>query len=129
MNDFELLIDLHLKQNRQGPGSPEETGKAINLTGLNKSQKLKIADIGCGTGGQTLVLAQQLQGEITAVDLFAEFLEELSYRAQNHGFGNRISTLACSMDDLHLEEEVFDLLWSEGAIYLMGFEKGIRAWT
>mgnify|MGYP006308078833 FL=1 len=31
---------------------------------------LKVADIGCGTGGQTITLAKNLNGPIAAVDLF-----------------------------------------------------------
>jgi len=30
------------------------------------------------------------------------------------------------MDDLSFIEEPFDLIWSEGAIYCVGFEKGLR---
>ena len=32
------------------------------------------------------------------------------------------------MDALPFEPESFDLIWSEGAIYIMGFERGLRAW-
>jgi SAM-dependent methyltransferase len=32
------------------------------------------------------------------------------------------------MDALPFEERSFDAIWSEGAIYNMGFENGIRAW-
>ena len=41
---------------RQGPGSPEVTLKALSFVdGL--TDEYLIADIGCGTGGQTMVLA------------------------------------------------------------------------
>ena len=87
-----------------------------------------MVDIGCGTGGQTLVLARNLDGQITAVDLFPEFLAELSSHALTEGLGHKISTLEASMDDLHFRQGTMDLIWSEGAIYLMGFEKGISYW-
>jgi SAM-dependent methyltransferase len=32
------------------------------------------------------------------------------------------------MKDLPFGREQFDLIWSEGAIYIMGFEQGLRAW-
>ena len=32
------------------------------------------------------------------------------------------------MDDLPFRHKSFDLIWSEGAIYLMGFEKGLNYW-
>ena len=36
--------------------------------------------------------------------------------------------LAASMEDLPFESSYFDLIWSEGAIYNIGFEKGIKTW-
>jgi len=128
MNEFELLIDLHRHMKRQGPGGVAETERAIGLSGLEHRKNLKIADIGCGTGGGTFTLAKNLDGRITAVDLFPEFLEELEVRSGKEGLAHRISTLAASMDDLPLGQEEFDLIWSEGAIYLMGFDEGITAW-
>lgn len=95
---------------------------------LPKEQKLKIADIGCGSGGQTILLAQNLSGHITAVDLFPEFLNELNDKAQKLGLQNKITTLEKSMDDLSFDAEEFDILWSEGAIYNIGFENGIKYW-
>ncbi len=41
----------------------------------------------------------------------------------------RIETKVQSMDNLQLEENQFDIIWSEGAIYIMGFENGIKAWN
>jgi len=128
MNEFELLVDLHKYNLRQGPGSPQVTKKAIELTGLLDQKNLEIADIGCGTGGQTLDLARFLDGKITAVDLFAEFLEMLTIRASEKGLSHRIIPQEASMDNLPFENNIFDLIWSEGAIYLMGFENGIGQW-
>jgi ubiquinone/menaquinone biosynthesis C-methylase UbiE len=129
MNDFSLLIDLHRHQQRQGPGGVEETRRAIALTGMEHHKDLNIADIGCGTGAQTLTLAESLDGHITAVDLFPEFLEELEARASKKNLKGRISVLQASMEKLPFEKEEFDLIWSEGAIYLMGFEEGLKTWS
>jgi SAM-dependent methyltransferase len=76
-----------------------------------------------------LVLARELHNaRITAVDLFPEFLEVLEDRAREAGVSGSIETLAGSMDSLPLPAEAFDLIWSEGAIYNMGFREGISAW-
>lgn len=57
--NYELLIDLHKMNKRQGPGSDAQTLKALQLSGLMTStQSMQIADIGCGTGASTLVLAE-----------------------------------------------------------------------
>ena len=127
MIEFDLLIDLHKNNPRQGPGSDAMTQKALDATGLKPSKDLHIADIGCGTGAQTFVLAKQLDGQITAVELFPEFLEILKKRAEEKDITN-ISTIAASMDDLPFAPNSLDLIWSEGAVYIMGFEKGISYW-
>lgn len=124
--NFDLLIDLHKAGSRQGPGGAEETKLAISLSGLqDRSEPLKIADIGCGTGASTLVLAESLNAEITAIDLFPEFLSVLEQKAAKRGIAKKIHTQSCSMDDLPFQDKSFDAIWSEGAIYLMGFEKGV----
>jgi ubiquinone/menaquinone biosynthesis C-methylase UbiE len=128
MKDIELIVDFHKEARRLAPGSKEETLKALKLTNLNLSNELNIADIGCGSGAQTLDLARLTHGKIIAVDLFPEFLEKVKEHAAGQGFKERINTLQCSMDDLPFEEESLDLIWSEGAIYNMGFQKGLQAW-
>jgi SAM-dependent methyltransferase len=128
MDDLDLLIDLHRDGARQGPGGDDETRVAIALSGLGEAGALRIADIGCGTGASTLVLAQELDAQIVAVDFLPEFLRRLDASAERHGLDDRITTLARSMDALAFDEESLDGIWSEGAIYNIGFEHGIRAW-
>ncbi len=70
---MELLADFHKDAERQGPGSSYETIKALSFTNFNKNHQLKITDIGCGPGGQIITLAQNIEGQIIAVDLFPEF--------------------------------------------------------
>jgi SAM-dependent methyltransferase len=126
---FSLMVDLHRDGWRQGPGSDDETLRALELTRLDRIAKLNVADIGCGTGAATLVLAGALpNARIAAVDLFPEFLDILEQRAVAAGCFGRIETLAESMDSLPFTEESLDLIWSEGAIYNMGFRKGVEAW-
>lgn len=126
---FALLVDLHRGGKRQGPGSDDETIRALELTRLDRTAKLEVADIGCGTGASTLMLARALPGaSITAVDLFPEFLEILMERASAAGCAEQIQSLAESMEALPFAMESLDLIWSEGAIYNMGFRKGVEAW-
>jgi cyclopropane fatty-acyl-phospholipid synthase-like methyltransferase len=128
MTEFELMLDFHLAGKRQGPGSTDDTLKALSFMDLNQDKVLKIADIGCGSGGQTMTLARKIKGEITAVDLFPQFLAKLKTEAEELGLADKIKTLKKSMDDLPFGSEEFDIIWSEGAIYIMGFEEGIKQW-
>jgi cyclopropane fatty-acyl-phospholipid synthase-like methyltransferase len=128
MDDLQLLIDLHKDAVRQGPGGDAETRLAVTLSGLRDKRHLRIADIGCGSGASTLVLAGELDAHITAVDFVPDFLEVLERAAAKAGVADRITTLAQSMDALPFQEGELDALWSEGAIYNMGFEAGLVAW-
>ena len=129
MEDLRLLIDLHRGANRQGPGGDEETERALDLAGLDRTAPLRIADIGCGTGASTLMLASRTKARITAVDFLSEFLDVLGARAERLGLGDRITPLCRSMDDLPFEQQALDVIWSEGAIYNIGFEKGVKDWA
>ena len=128
MDDLSLLADLYKRQKRLGPGDEAETRKAMALADLQNSEPLRIADIGCGTGASTLQLAQSLNAEITAVDFLPEFIEALNKNTEAAGLAEKINTLVCSMEQLPFAEEEYDVLWSEGAIYNMGFEKGLKEW-
>jgi SAM-dependent methyltransferase len=128
MNELELIIDLHKNSERQGPGSENETLLALQLIDFPAETDVKVVDIGCGTGGQTLTLAKNLNGQITAVDLFPEFLDKLSAESEKLGLTDKISTLKRSMDNLPFHKDEFDLIWSEGAIYNIGFENGLKQW-
>jgi ubiquinone/menaquinone biosynthesis C-methylase UbiE len=128
MDDLALLFDLHKRAKRQGPGGEDQTRKAVDLAGLSPSEPLKIADIGCGTGASTLQLARALNTRITAVDFSSDFLEVLEADAEEAGLSERIKSLLCSMETLPFEDEEYDVFWSEGAVYNMGFENGVNSW-
>jgi len=128
MEDYQLLIDLHKRAKRQGPGGDIETKKAIGLAMIDPSASLRIADIGCGTGSSAMLLAGLLNAQIMAVDFLPDFLEILKAKAEKLGLTEKISTLACSMDKLPFGDEEYDIIWSEGAIYNIGFERGVKDW-
>jgi ubiquinone/menaquinone biosynthesis C-methylase UbiE len=128
MDDLALLFDLHKRAKRQGPGGEDQTRKAVDLAGLSPSEPLKIADIGCGTGASTMQLARALNARITAVDFSSDFLEVLEADTEEAGLSERIKSLLCSMETLPFEDEEYDVFWSEGAVYNMGFENGVNSW-
>lgn len=128
MDDLRLLIDLHVTADRQGPGDATQTRRAIELAGLSRLRNLAVADIGCGTGASAMVLAQDLESRVVAVDNLPHFLEALGSRAEQAGLADRITTVNASMDRLPFEAESLDAIWSEGAIYNMGFENGVTQW-
>ena len=128
MEDFQLLIDLHKDGERQGPGGAAQTELALTLAGLSDRSDLKVADIGCGTGASTLLLARKLDAHISAIDFLPAFLDILREKAEEDGSAERIETLSASMEDLPFADASLDAIWAEGAIYNIGFERGINDW-
>ena len=112
---------------RQGPGSPEATLRALGLT-RELPDRPRILDVGCGSGAQTIELARATRGEIVAVDIRQRFLDELTEHSRDAGVLPQITTVNASMFDMQFPAESFDLIWSEGAIYIAGFAAGLGAW-
>lgn len=125
--DFNLICEYFSGMKRQGPGSEEITIKALSFID-NLSDKSRIADLGCGTGGQTMTLAQHTQGQITGIDLFPGFITSFNQNAERLNLQNRVKGFVGSMDNLLFQKEELDLIWSEGAIANIGFEKGLNHW-
>ena len=126
--DDNLIYDYFVNLERQGPGSPEMTIKALSfIDKLNENSY--IADIGCGTGGQTLVLAKHTTGSIIGIDSSPTFIDKFKYNVNKNNFQNRIKGIVESMDNLSFKKEELDMIWSEGAIYNIGFERGLKEWN
>lgn len=125
--DFNLICEFFSNMERQGPGSPEVTLKALSFID-NLTERSRIADLGCGTGGQTIVLARHAPGEITGLDLFPGFIDILNHNAKRLDLNGRVKGIVGSMDNLPFQYGELDLIWSEGAIYNIGFERGLKEW-
>ncbi len=129
IHEFELnlICDFFSTMERQGPGSPEVTLKALSFID-NLTEKSLIADIGCGTGGQTMVLAGHAPGQITGLDFLPGFIHIFNRNTRQLGLQDRVKGIVGSMDNLPFQAEELDLIWSEGAIYNIGFERGLNEW-
>lgn len=131
MQFFFEIFDSSLP--RLGPGDEASTKKALNLLLSAKSRskvaadfaRLKILDIGCGNGAQTIALAKNIDGTIVAVDNHQPYLTEMQRRAESEGVSGKIQPCLKDMCDLDPEKGSFDLIWSEGALYIMGFREGL----
>jgi len=87
-----------------------------------------ILDIGCGSGVQTIELAKMCNGNITAIDIDVEALDTLQSKVEDQGFSSRISVVELSMLDLKSLSESYDIIWAEGSIFVVGFERGLQEW-
>ena len=124
---MDIFFEVHCDLPREGPGDNASTRKAYALL-KDLPHKPHILDIACGPGMQTIELARISGGTITAVDTHQPFLDVLQHSAVEAGVADRLTVQPGSMFDLQFPEGSFDLLWSEGAIYIIGFEQGLRQW-
>ena len=88
----------------------------------------RILDIGCGTGASTMELARLTDGEITGLDIDQTALDRLNSKIKKAGLSDRFKTLNCSLLDMEFPDESFDIVWSEGSIFVIGFKKGLQEW-
>lgn len=125
--DFNLICEYFSNLGRQAPGSPETTIQALNFI-RHLTTESRITDIGCGTGSPTMVLADHVPGHITGIDLFPKFIDIFNSNAQKLNIQDRVKGIVGSMENLPFQDEELDLIWSEGAIYNIGFKRGLNEW-
>jgi serine/threonine-protein kinase HipA len=118
---------IHSGLPREAPGSDDLTREALRRLGPLPASP-RVLDLGCGPGRQTLVLARELGVPITAVDLHAPFLAHLEASAAKQGLGHLVRTRRADFGALDDAPGGYDLLWSEGAIYHLGWTEGLRRW-
>ena len=124
---MDIFFELHHDLPREAPGDNLSTRKAMTLL-TNLPLRPLLLDIGCGPGEQTLTLAKSTIGHIIAIDTHQLFLDKLKRNAQEAEVLDKISLLTTSMFALPFSEQTFDVIWSEGAIYILGFTEGLRTW-
>jgi ubiquinone/menaquinone biosynthesis C-methylase UbiE len=125
--DLKWLFEVHEGLPRQGPGDFSSTKKAFFLM-KDLPPKPAILDIGCGPGKQTLDLAKITEGKIIAIDNHQPFVDILNKNAGQLNLSHRAHGQVGDMNNLSFDHEFFDIIWSEGAIYNIGFENGLNRW-
>ena len=121
-----IFFEIHKDLPREGPGRNQYTQKAYKM--LPKMERPSILDIGCGPGQQTIELAQQSNGSITAIDIHQPYLDVLDMKIKEQHLQDHVVTVNQSMFSMDFPEESFDIIWAEGSIFVIGFKRGLREW-
>ena len=124
--NHDIFFEIHQGLPREGPGRDKYTRRAFQM--LPKTDNPRILDIGCGPGGPTLELARLSNGQVIGLDTHQPYLDRLQRKIDEEGLSDRVKAVNCSMFDMKFPAGSFDIIWGEGSIYIIGFERGLKEW-
>jgi len=102
------------------------TRKAFRM--IPETERPLVLDIGCGSGISTQELAKLSRGKVVGIDIDQAALDRFARRIKKAGLTDHIKVMNCSMFDMDFPDRSFDIVWAEGSIYAIGFERGLREW-
>ncbi|WP_425090436.1 class I SAM-dependent methyltransferase [Tropicimonas sp. S265A] len=116
--NWDAFLEVHKDLPREGPGDAQSVLWALDLA--KTPQNARIADLGCGPGADTAVLAQMRpEAQIAGVDMVPQFIEAARRRVPEASF---------EVGDMSAPEGPLDLIWCAGAIYFLGVKEGLLGW-
>lgn len=121
-----IFYEIHTDLPRESPGRDDFTRRAFESIPPMKDPR--ILDIGCGPGTPTMELARLSGGEVIGLDNHQPYLDRLARKAEEAGIAGRVSAVNGSMFELPFPDAAFDLIWAEGTIYIIGFDRGLEEW-
>ncbi|MCG8671952.1 MAG: class I SAM-dependent methyltransferase [Pseudomonadales bacterium] len=125
MDKMDYFLEIYGALPRAGPGSNECTKRAFGLM-KDIPESPRILDIGCGPGVQTVELLKLSGGKVLALDFLPLMIERTKSNAEIAKVSKRLEVLQQDMNQMAFPPNSFDVIWSEGAIYNLGFENGLR---
>jgi ubiquinone/menaquinone biosynthesis C-methylase UbiE len=122
----DLRSEIRQCLTEEGRGIDQYTKKAFQM--LPALDRPRILDVGCGRGGPTMHLARLSGGQVIGIDIDRLSLETLATKIREAGLSDRVQAVRCSMLAMGFPDESFDVVWAEGSIFVVGFERGLKAW-
>lgn len=122
---WEVFFEIHDGLPREAPGDEASARRALGLLRGLPREPL-VLDLGCGPGAATSLLVRETGGRVLGLDLHAPFLRALQRRARHAGLGPQVHAVRADMGRPPFAPGSFDLVWSEGALYSVGFSRGLE---
>ncbi len=122
---WEVFFEIHDGLPREAPGDEASARRALGLLHDLPRDPL-VLDLGCGPGAAAALLARETGGRVVGLDLHLPFLGALRQRARESGVGRQVRAVRADMGRPPFAPGSFDLVWSEGALYSVGFGRGLE---
>ena len=95
---------------------------------LPRLERPRILDVGCGSGVPTLELAKLSDGEVIGIDIDQSCIDEFNRKIKEEALSKRVKAINLSLSEMKFPDETFDVVWSEGVIRNIGFERSLKEW-
>ena len=123
---WELFFEVFEHLPRQGPGNRVSAARALGHCSELPTHPT-VLDLGCGGGGQTWHLAEELPAaSILAMDSHAPSIERLQSAIAMRDLAQRVQAVVGDMARPEQPPGSFDLIWSEGALYSIGLTNALQ---
>ena len=128
-NQWSAFLELHSGNPREGPGGRASTEKALQIARQHGCEPRRILDLACGPGMQTRHLAALAPlAHITALDLHDRYVQEVQAWITGDGLDTQVAAVRGDMSQPPVEKHSFDLIWCEGAAYMLGVTEALACW-
>lgn len=125
---IKALCLIHENLPRKGPGSDRVALSLIERIKPLLPNRPRAADLGCGNGHSSLLLAERLEADVLAVDFCQAFLDELAESLETRPAAGKVTPRLADMLSPGLEPGSCDLIWSEGAAFAVGTMQAFEEW-
>jgi SAM-dependent methyltransferase len=121
-----ILQELHQDLGEEATERLKFTEKAFRI--LPKLEKPRILDVGCGEGLPTLELVRLSNGVVIGMDIDQAALGKLSLKIKETGKSDQVRVVVGSLLQMPFSTASLDVIWAEGAIWVIGLEAGLKGW-
>lgn len=99
------------------PGGYDATRQLLKTLRVLKGSR--VIDIACGKGTSAMLIAENYDCHVTAIDISAELVEEAKRLSQRRGLSNRVTFTVADAMKLPFEDNSFDAAVSQAMLVLV----------
>ena len=118
---WDAFFQIHSDLPREGPGEDADVAWATQVAKVGQSAR--IADLGCGPGGDIAALRRAApEGSVWACDTHEPFVQHAQARYEQD------PDVTLAVADMSAPFGMFDFIWCAGAAYFLGISAALSGW-